>query len=213
MDESRHETADAAGASRASVDVVRVEAAVRELLAAIGADATREGLVDTPRRVAESYAEFFSGVGVDPAIHLAEPIDLEEGHEGELVVMRDIRFRSMCEHHLLPFSGVAHIAYLPGRRVIGLGALPRVVNTLASRPQLQERLSEQIADALAEGLDARGVLVVLDARQDCVSMRGPRQEGSTTVTLASRGELAGAGQQAAVLTLMGRNERQGGTDA
>jgi GTP cyclohydrolase I len=186
-----------------SVDTARIEAAVAELLAAIGEDVTRPGVSETPRRVAESYVEFFSGIGVDPAVHLADPIDLEAGHEGELVVMRDIAFRSMCEHHLLPFLGVAHIAYLPGRRVVGLGALPKVVDTLASRPQLQERLTEQIADALADGLEARGVLVVLDARQDCVSTRGPRQIHSTTVTLASRGELADRRQHASVLALIG----------
>lgn len=191
------------GAAAKSVDLARIEAAVVELIAAIGEDATRPGLADTPRRVAESYAEFFSGIGVDPAVHLADPIDLEAGREGELVVMRDIAFRSTCEHHLLPFVGVAHIAYLPGRRVIGLGALPKVVDTLASRPQLQERLTEEIADALADGLDARGVLVVLDARQDCVSARGVRQTQSTTVTLASRGQLVDPRQHAAVLALIG----------
>lgn len=180
-----------------------------ELLAAIGADATRPGLADTPRRVAESYAEFFSGVGVDPAVNPDDLIDLEEGRRGELVIVRDIAFRSMCEHHLLPFVGVAHVAYLPGRHVIGLGALPRLVDTLASRPQLQERLSDEIADVLADGLDARGVLVVLDARQDCVSTRGARQVDSTTVTLASRGELADGGQQAAVLALIGAGSAGG----
>lgn len=185
------------------IDTARIEAAVTELLAAIGEDPARGGVADTPRRVAESYAEFFSGIGVDPATHLGDLIDLEAGREGELVVMRDISFRSMCEHHLLPFVGVAHIAYLPGRRVVGLGALPKVVDTLASRPQLQERLTDEIADALAEGLDARGVLVVLDARQDCVSTRGVRQERSTTVTLASRGTLADRSEHAAVLALIG----------
>ncbi|MBF0672725.1 MAG: GTP cyclohydrolase I [Salinibacterium sp.] len=202
-------------APRASVDRPRIEAAVSELLAAIGADASR--LAETPRRVAESYAEFFSGMGVDPAVHLGELIDLEDGREGELVIMRDIAFRSMCEHHLLPFVGLAHIAYLPGRRVVGLGALPRVVDTLASRPQLQERLTDEIADALADALDARGVLVVLDARQDCVSTRGTRQVRSTTVTLASRGELADSGQKAAVLALVGgaaaAGDNAGGTHA
>ncbi|WP_240792280.1 MULTISPECIES: GTP cyclohydrolase I [unclassified Salinibacterium] len=201
MHESSAGVPGGSAASRASVDRPRIEAAVSELLAAIGADASR--LAETPRRVAESYAEYFSGMGVDPAVHLGDLIDLEDGREGGLVIMRDIAFRSMCEHHLLPFVGLAHIAYLPGRRVVGLGALPRVVDTLASRPQLQERLTDEIADALSDALDARGVLVVLDARQDCVSTRGTRQVGSTTVTLASRGELADSGQKAAVLALVG----------
>lgn len=203
MGEHRQGASAEPGAARGSVDRPRIEAAVTELLAAIGADVSRPGLDQTPRRVAEAYAEFFSGVGVDPAVHLRDLIDLEDGREGELVIMRDIAFRSMCEHHLLPFVGVAHIAYLPGSLVAGLGALPKVVDTLASRPQLQERLNDEIADTLAHHLQARGVLVVLDARQDCVSTRGVRQAHSTTVTMASRGELADPARQAAVLTLIG----------
>ena len=140
----------------APIDTGRVEAAVAEILAAIGEDPTRQGLVATPSRVAESYVDFFSGIGVDPLSHLADAAELSlgPGELGELVLLRDIEFRSMCEHHLLPFTGVAHVAYVPDKRIVGLGKIPRVVETLASRPQLQERLTEEIADALFRGLEA-----------------------------------------------------------
>ena len=195
----------------APIDTGRVEAAVAEILAAIGEDPTRPGLATTPSRVAESYADFFSGIGVDPKIHLvnAKEQELPPGELGELVLLRDIDFRSMCEHHLLPFTGVAHIAYVPGRRIVGLGKLPRVVETLASRPQVQERLTEEIADALFTGLEALGVLVVLDATHGCVTARGTRQERSTTVTLATRGTLSDPVERSGVLALLGA--RQGGT--
>lgn len=184
-----------------AIDSGRIEAAVAEILAAIGEDPQRPGLVSTPQRVAEAYAEFFAGLGVDPLDHLREGVPTDG--VGDLVLLRDIRFRSTCEHHLLPFTGVAHVAYLPGDRIVGLGRLPRVVDTLASRPQLQERLGEEIADALDRGLDARGVLVVLDAVHGCVSARGPLQAGSSAVTVASRGDLADPLQQTAVLALVG----------
>ena len=122
---------------------------------------------------------------------------------GELVLLRDIEFRSICEHHLLPFVGVAHVAYVPGDRIVGLGRLPRVVETLASRPQLQEKLGEEIADALADGLGAKGVLVVLDAVHGCVIARGPRQSHSSTVTVASRGSLSDPVQRAEAMALIG----------
>jgi GTP cyclohydrolase I len=188
------------------IDVARIRAAVSELLAAIGEDPGRPGLIDTPDRVAESYSDFFSGIGEDPLAHLADTETLEEaGHrEGELVIMRGIDFRSMCEHHLLPFIGVAHIAYLPRAKVVGLGKLPRVVETLASRPQLQERLTEQVADAIETGLDALGVLVVLDAAHGCVNSRGTRQSRSTTVTLASRGALTDPAARAEAIALIGK---------
>lgn len=185
------------------IDLARIERAVVELIASIGEDASRPGLVDTPRRVAEAYAEFFGGLAADPLDHLADAVSTTPGELGELVMLRDIEFRSMCEHHLLPFTGVAHIAYAPGARIVGLGQLPRVVDTLASRPQLQERLTEEIATALHVGLDARGVLVMLDARHGCVAARGERQVDSTTVTLASRGELDDPTQRAAILSLIG----------
>jgi GTP cyclohydrolase I len=185
-----------------AVDSGRIEAAVAEILAAIGDDPARAGLSATPRRVAEAYADFFSGIGQDPLEHLAETKELD-GEVGELVLLRDIEFRSICEHHLLPFLGRAHVAYLPGRRIVGLGKLPKVVETLASRPQLQERLTDEIADALNTGLEPKGVLVVLEAVHGCVSARGARQAGSSTVTVASRGDLADPVQRAAVLGLIG----------
>lgn len=186
-----------------AIDSGRIEAAVADILVAIGEDPSRAGLTDTPQRVAQAYADFFSGVGVDPATHLADTVELEPGQRGELVVLRDVAFRSMCEHHLLPFLGVAHLAYVPSSRVVGLGRLPRVVETLASRPQLQERLTEEIADALATGLDAAGVLVVLDAVHGCVSARGVRQANSSTVTVASRGTLRDPVERAEVMALIG----------
>jgi GTP cyclohydrolase I len=184
-------------------DRPRIEAAVAEILAAIGEDPSRPGLLATPSRVADAYEEFFAGLAVDPAEQLGEGVPLE-GHDPETVLLRDIAFRSVCEHHLLPFIGVAHVAYLPNERVVGLGRIPRVIETLASRPQLQERLTEEIADTLQDGLDARGVLVVLDAQHQCVSSRGVRQTESTTVTVASRGELADPVERAGLMALIGR---------
>lgn len=195
------------------IDSPRIEAAVAELLAAIGEDPGRPGLQATPRRVAEAYAEFFAGIGEDPQQHLtdAAELDAEKGELGELVLLRDIDFRSICEHHLLPFTGVAHIAYVPGRRIVGLGRLPRVVETLSSRPQLQERLGEQIAEALEQGLEPRGVLVMLDARHGCVNARGTRQVDSTTVTVATRGTLTDPAAQAAVLSMVSTGSTTGPT--
>jgi len=189
----------------APIDTGRVEAAVAEILAAIGEDPSRPGLATTPARVAESYADFFSGLDVDPLSHLSSAVDLDLAPDelGELVLLRDIDFRSMCEHHLLPFTGVAHVAYVPARRIVGLGKIPRVVETLASRPQLQERLTEEIAQALEDGLAPRGVLVVLDASHSCVTARGVRQTKSTTVTLATRGTLSDPIERSGVLALLG----------
>jgi len=186
-----------------TIDTGRIEAAVAEILAAIGEDAGRPGLTSTPRRVAEAYADFFAGISVDPLTHLADSVELADGELGELVLLRDIEFRSICEHHLLPFIGTAHIAYVPGSRVVGLGKLPRVLETLASRPQLQERLTEEVATALQQGLDPVGVLVVLDAVHGCVSARGVRQAKSSTVTMASRGTLSDPVERAGVLALIG----------
>jgi GTP cyclohydrolase I len=191
------------------IDTGRIEAAVAEILAAIGEDAGRPGLATTPQRVAQAYSEFFEGLGVDPLSHLAETVEFEAGADelSELVLLRDIEFRSVCEHHLLPFTGVAHIAYVPNTRIVGLGKLPRVVETLASRPQLQERLTEEIADALRDGLDPRGVLVVLDASHGCVTSRGVRQARSTTVTMATRGILAEPTERAEIMALIGLSTR------
>lgn len=186
------------------IDSERIEAAVVELLRAIGEDPARPGLEQTPQRIAASYAELFAGIDEDPLAHLAHSAEFaDEDAPGELVLVRDIAFRSTCEHHLLPFTGVAHVAYAPGERIVGLGKLARVVETLSSRPQLQERLGEQIADTLEQGLAPRGVLVVLDARHGCVTARGTRQAASTTVTVASRGTLADPATRAGVLALVG----------
>jgi len=191
-----------------AVDRERVAALVRELLAAIGEDPDRPGLRLTPERVADAYGEFFAGVGTDAGAPLAHTISVTRGPAPETtpsgaVMLRDIRFRSVCEHHLLPFRGHAHIAYLPGEQVVGLGALPKVVDILASRPQVQERLGEQIADTIAEALDTRGVLVVLDATHECVTMRGGRQPDASTVTIAARGELSEPAARAELIALLG----------
>jgi GTP cyclohydrolase I len=190
--------------SASPVDRPRIEAAVLEILAAVGDDPGRPGLVDTPRRVAEAYAEFFSGTATD-AVELvrASSVPAEPGQLGEVVVVRDVSFRSVCEHHLLPFLGVAHVAYVPAGSIVGLGSVPRVVDALASRPQLQEKLGEEIADAFEEGLSPAGVLVVLDAVHSCVTARGARQTGSSTVTLASRGSLGDAAARAETMVLIG----------
>jgi GTP cyclohydrolase I len=196
---------DDAAAPSGPIDRARIEAAVSEILAAIGEDPARPGLVSTPQRIAEAYAEFFSGLAVDPVDHLTGSAEFAagSGELGELVLLRGIEFRSMCEHHLLPFTGVAHLAYIPRTRIVGLGALPRVVDTLASRPQLQERLTEEIADTLQAGLDPLGVLVVLDATHGCVTARGARQQNSTTVTMATRGSLSERAARAEIIAMIG----------
>ncbi|MFB2583268.1 GTP cyclohydrolase I [Herbiconiux sp. P15] len=203
-----------------SVDRARIEAAVSEILAAIGEDGAREGLVETPRRVAESYAELFAGVGSDPAEALgatfeAAPFEAGPGEavrgDAQPVLLRDITFRSMCEHHLLPFEGVVHAAYLPGDALAGLGGIVSVIESASSRPQLQERLTDEIAEALERGLGARGVLVVIEAKHGCVSARGRRQALSTTVTLAARGELSEPTARAELIALLGTRPVDGGT--
>ena len=184
-----------------AIDRARIEAAVVELLHAIGEDPAKANFSSTPERVAEAYSEFFAGVGQDPLDHLRESVPIDQ--LSDAVVVTDITVRSMCEHHLLPFLGVAHVAYLPGDRVVGLGKLPRVVNTLAARPQMQESLTEQIADALVEGLDPRGVVVVIEARHQCVAARGVEQTNSRTITIASRGELTEPAARAEIMALIG----------
>ena len=193
------------------VDQPRIAALVRELIEAIGEDPHRPGLVGTPERVATSWSEFFAGVGQDPTEPLMHTISVADGPAPETepsgaVLLRDVRFRSTCEHHLLPFIGRAHIAYLPGLKVVGLGALPKVVDILAARPQVQERLGEQIADTIATTLDARGVLVVLDAAHQCVTARGGRQPEATTVTIAARGELAEPAARSEIVALIAAGE-------
>jgi len=196
----------------AGVDTGRIERAVHEILLAIGEDPNRPGLERTPQRVAEAYADFFGGLDVDPLSHLADTVPLGSTEQGvpatsDAVVLRDLAFRSVCEHHLLPFVGTAHVAYLPGDRVVGLGRIPAVIDTLAARPQLQERLAEEIADTLQAGLDPKGVLVILDAQHRCVTTRGSRQERSSTVTIASRGVLAEPAARAEIIALIGSAER------
>ena len=188
------------------VDRERVARAVRELLSAIGENPDSAELASTPVRVADAYAEFFSGVGVDAGALLADAVPVGSD-TGELVLVRDISLRSVCEHHLLPFRGRAHVAYRPGAKVVGLGALPRVVETLAARPQLQERLGEQIADAVVEGIGPEGVLVVLEASHGCIADRGVKQAEATAVTIASRGSLSDPLLRAEVLALIGSGER------
>lgn len=188
-----------------TVDTGRIAAAVAEIIAAIGDDPARPGLASTPQRVADAYAEFFAGVGVDPVPLLRDELSTQDAPErtGEAVLLRDIALRSICEHHLLPFTGVAHVAYLPGERLVGLGSIARCVDTLAARPQLQERLGEQIVDALEAALEPQGVLVVIDARHGCVGARGPRQVESTTVTVAASGMLADPARRTEVMALIG----------
>ena len=177
----------------AGVDTGRIERAVHEILLAIGEDPTRPGLERTPQRVAEAYAEFFGGLQVDPLTHLADTVPLGATEAGvpatsDAVVLRDLSFRSVCEHHLLPFVGTAHVAYLPGDRVVGLGRIPAVIDTLEA------------------GLEPKGVLVILDAQHRCVTTRGARQERSSTITIASRGALAEPAARAEIIALIGARE-------
>ncbi|NLU82084.1 GTP cyclohydrolase I FolE [Rhodococcus sp. HNM0569] len=169
-------------------DQARAEAAVRELLVAVGEDPDRPGLLDTPARVARAYREVFAGLYTDPDHVLDTTFD--EGHQ-ELVLVRDIPMYSTCEHHLVSFHGVAHVGYIPGAtgRVTGLSKLARVVDLYAKRPQVQERLTSQIADAMMRKLDPRGVIVVVEAEHLCMAMRGIRKAGATTTTSAVRGIL------------------------
>jgi GTP cyclohydrolase IA len=170
----------------AGVDHARAEAAVRELLLAVGEDPDREGLRDTPARVARAYEELFAGLYTDPSTVLEKTFD--EGH-GELVMVKDIPIYSTCEHHLVPFHGVAHIGYIPALdgKVTGLSKLARLVDLYAKRPQVQERLTGQVADAMVDKLNPRGVIVVVDAEHLCMAMRGIRKPGSRTTTSAVRG--------------------------
>lgn len=167
------------------IDRDGVRRAVEGIIAAIGEDPTREGLADTPTRIADMYAEIFSGLSQDPKEILAVAFE-EEEHE-EMVVLRDIPFYSMCEHHFLPFHGLAHVGYIPRRRLVGISKLARVVEILARRPQLQERLTGQIADTIVDALGPRGVGVVIEAEHLCMTMRGIRKPGSRLVTSANRG--------------------------
>ncbi|GGF47908.1 GTP cyclohydrolase 1 [Microbacterium sorbitolivorans] len=178
-----------------AVDTTRIAELTRELLVAIGEDPDRAGLRETPERVAGAMAELFAGIGQDPEEPLRRTIDVSRGPAPETVptgavLVRDITFRSVCEHHLLPFQGRAHIAYLPADAVVGLGSLARVLDICSARPQVQERLGEQVADAIEHALDARGVFVMLDAEHQCLRTRGEKRPDASTVTVAARGDLA-----------------------
>jgi GTP cyclohydrolase I len=186
MKAAAKQEADGNGRVRKGVDLTRIECAVREILIAIGEDPRRDGLVDTPRRVAKMYAEIFSGLHQDPGDHLN--VTFEAGHD-EMVMVKDIPLYSVCEHHLIPWIGKAHVAYIPNDdgRITGLSKLARLIEGYSRRPQVQERLTTQVADAIEEVLQPRGVLVVIEAEHLCMSMRGVRKPGTTTVTSAVRG--------------------------
>ena len=183
------------------VDLPRIEAAVREILAAVGEDPDREGLLDTPRRVARSYAEILSGLRQSPADVLTTTFDI--GHD-EMVLVRDIELWSMCEHHLVPFTGLAHVAYIPNRdgKITGLSKLARLVDVYAKRPQVQERLTTQVAEALVALLEPRGVMVVIEAEHLCMTMRGVRKAGARTMTSAVRGQLRDPATRAEAMSLI-----------
>ena len=168
------------------MDYEKIQDAIRSVLVAIGEDPHREGLADTPRRIAEMYGELFSGIGKDPASVLTTGFD--EGYD-ETVILRDVPFHSICEHHFLPFFGTAHIAYLPTGRVAGASKLARALDILASRPQIQERLTRQLADTLYDTLQPTGAAVIMSAEHMCLSIRGARKPGSKIVTTAARGSL------------------------
>ena len=191
---------DPGGEARHSVDLGRIRRAVREILIAVGEDPDREGLLETPDRVARMYAEVFSGLHQDPRSYLQK---LFTQKYDELVLVKDIRFESFCEHHLLPFVGSAHVAYIPNGRVVGLSKIPRVIDALAKRPQLQERLTEELADLLMGELGAKGVAVVIEASHSCMTIRGVHKPGSSMITSALRGACKNrAATRAEVLSLI-----------
>ena len=185
------------------VDLARIRRAVREILIAVGEDPDREGLLETPDRVARMYAEVFQGLHQDPRVHLTK---LFTQKYDELVLVKDIRFESTCEHHLLPFVGTAHVAYIPNGKVVGLSKIPRVIDVLSKRPQLQERLTEEVADLLMGELGAKGVAVVMEASHSCMTVRGVHKPGSSFITSALRGACKDrAATRAEVLALINGN--------
>jgi GTP cyclohydrolase I len=194
-------TIEAESAERPPFDFARAEAAVRELLIAVGEDPEREGLRETPARVARAYAEVFAGLRQEPEEVLTTTFDL--GHD-EMVLVKDIEVYSTCEHHLVPFHGVAHVGYIPSMegRITGLSKLARLVDVFAKRPQVQERLTTQVADALTRLLEPRGVIVVVECEHLCMSMRGIRKPGAKTVTSAVRGQLRDAATRAEAMSLI-----------
>jgi GTP cyclohydrolase I len=187
------------------VDLPRIEEAVREILSAVGEDPNREGLRETPRRVAKMYAEMFSGLHRNPRTHLQK--FFTEKYD-EMVLVRDISFDSMCEHHMLPFSGVAHIGYIPNGKVVGLSKLARVVEVVSHRPQVQERMTEDLANLLIDELDVKGVAVVIEATHSCMTIRGVRKPGSVCVTSAMKGVFRSSlSSRAEVMNLIYGNRR------
>lgn len=192
---------DAAITPPGEFDHARAEAAVRELLWAVGENPDRDGLLDTPARVARMYAEVFAGLRQDPADIMSTTFDL--AHD-ELVLVRDIEVWSICEHHLVPFFGVAHVGYIPsdGGRITGLSKMARLVDLYSRRPQVQERLTTQVADTMEEFLDPRGVIVVLECEHLCMAMRGVKKPGSRTITSAVRGQLRDVATRAEAMSLI-----------
>lgn len=185
-----------------NVDLQRIEAAVREILLAVGEDPDRDGLQETPGRVARMYAEIFGGLHLEPGRHLQKVF--EEQYD-EMVLVRDISFHSMCEHHLLPFIGVAHVGYIPRGKVTGLSKLARVVDEVSRRPQVQERMTHTIADLIDSVLQAKGVIVVVEAEHTCMTIRGVKKPGALTVTSAVRGLLKNnLGSRAEAMALINR---------
>lgn len=166
------------------VDEEKIREAIRMIIEAVGEDTEREGLLETPDRIARMYGEIFSGIDETPEEHLIRTFSV---NDDDMVIEKDIQFYSMCEHHFLPFMGKAHIAYIPNGKVVGLSKLARTVEVFAKRPQLQERLTAQVADALMEFLDCKGAMVVIEAEHLCMSMRGVKKSGSKTVTMVTRG--------------------------
>src|SRR3954466_6584252 len=192
----------------AKVDVPRIERAVREILLAVGEDPDREGLLKTPNRVARAYGELMAGLRQEPRKHLRTVFN--ERYD-EVVLLRDIQFHSLCEHHLLPFTGRAHVAYLPDGKVVGLSKLARLVEGFARRPQVQERLTMQIADALMEELSPAGCACIIEAVHTCMTIRGAKKHGSTMVTSALRGIFKeNPASRAEILQLMYRGSGNGG---
>lgn len=184
------------------VDLEAIKGAVRTILKAVGEDPDRPGLLETPRRVAKMYGEMFAGLQLDPARHLR--VTFPEEYD-ELVLVRDIPFTSMCEHHLLPFSGVAHVGYIPNGHVTGLSKLARVVEEVARRPQVQERMTQTVADMIERELESTGVAVVMQAEHSCMSIRGVKKHGSSTITSALRGIFkTNQSSRAEVLSLIGQ---------
>ena len=183
------------------VDHARAEGAVRELLLAVGEDPDREGLRDTPARVARAYSEIFAGLDLDPVEVLSTTFDID--HD-ELIIVRDIEVFSTCEHHLVPFHGVAHVGYIPAKdgKVTGLSKIARLVDVFAKRPQVQERLTSQVADALVDHLGVQGVIVVVECEHLCMSMRGVKKPGSRTITSAVRGQLRNPATRAEAMALL-----------